>query len=48
MPTLSSILVQRGVAAMRAMEDAIARQLFHGGDLVTNLLLSLAPCAKRR
>jgi hypothetical protein len=38
MPTLSSILVQRGAASMRAVEDAIARQLFHGGDLATNLL----------
>src|SRR4051812_12890586 len=38
MPTLSSILVQRGAASMRAVEDAIARQVFHGGDLPTNLL----------
>jgi hypothetical protein len=38
MPTLSSILVQRGAASMRAVEDAIARQVFHGGDLATNLL----------
>src|SRR3954464_13247514 len=38
MPTLSSILVQRGAASMRAVEDAIARQVLHGGDLPTNLL----------
>ncbi len=38
MPTLSSILVQRGAATMRAVEDAIARQVLHGGDLPTNLL----------
>jgi hypothetical protein len=38
MPNLSSILVQRGIASMRAVEDAIARQVFHGGDLPTNLL----------
>jgi hypothetical protein len=38
MATLSSILVQRGVASMRSVEDAIARQVFHGGDLATNLL----------
>lgn len=38
MPSLSSILVQRGAATMRAVEDAIARQVFHGGDLATNLL----------
>lgn len=38
MPTLSSILVQRGAVTMRAVEEAIARQVFHGGDLATNLL----------
>src|SRR5580692_7590772 len=38
MPTLSSILVQRGASSIRAVEDAIARQVFHGGDLPTNLL----------
>ncbi len=38
MPTLSSILVQRGAVSMRAIEDAIARQVLHGGDLPTNLL----------
>jgi hypothetical protein len=38
MPTLSSILVRRGAASMRAVEDAIARQVLHGGDLPTNLL----------
>lgn len=38
MPTLSSILVQCGAASMRAVEDAIARQVLHGGDLPTNLL----------
>ncbi len=38
MATLSSILVQRGAASMRAVEDAIARQVLHGGDLPTNLL----------
>jgi hypothetical protein len=38
MPTLSSLLVQREAASMRAVEDAIARQVLHGGDLATNLL----------
>jgi hypothetical protein len=38
MATLSSILVQHGAVTMRAVEDAIARQVFHGGDLATNLL----------
>jgi hypothetical protein len=38
MPTLSSVLVQREIATMRAVEEAIARQVLHGGDLVTNLL----------
>jgi hypothetical protein len=38
MPTLSSLLVQREIATMRAVEDAISRQVLHGGDLPTNLL----------
>ncbi|HVY45432.1 MAG TPA: hypothetical protein VHB21_06110, partial [Minicystis sp.] len=36
--SLSSLLVQREAASMRAVEDAIARQVLHGGDLATNLL----------
>lgn len=38
MPTLSSLIVQRDVASMRTVEEAIARQVLHGGDLATNLL----------
>jgi hypothetical protein len=38
MPNLSSILVQREIATMRSVEEAIARQVLHGGDLATNLL----------
>jgi hypothetical protein len=38
MPSLSSLLVQREVASMRTVEEAIARQVLHGGDLPTNLL----------
>jgi hypothetical protein len=38
MATLSSLLVQREIASMRTVEDAIARQVIHGGDLATNLL----------
>ena len=38
MPTLSSLLVQREIATMRAVENAISRQVLHGGDLPTNLL----------
>ncbi|HSN97451.1 MAG TPA: hypothetical protein VLS89_04100, partial [Candidatus Nanopelagicales bacterium] len=38
MLTLSSLLVQRGVASMRAVEEAIARQVLHGGDLATAVL----------
>ena len=38
MPTLSSLIIQREVAPMRAVEEAIARQVLHGGDLATNLL----------
>jgi hypothetical protein len=38
MSTLSSILVQRQLAPMRAIEAAIARQVLQGGDLATSLL----------
>ena len=38
MPTLSSLIVQRQIASMREVEEAIARQVLHGGDLLTNLL----------
>jgi len=38
MPTLSSLLVQRGVSSMQAVEDAIARQVIYGDDLATNVL----------
>jgi hypothetical protein len=38
MATLSSLLVHRGVASMRGVEDAIARQVLQGGDLATNVL----------
>jgi len=36
--SLSSLIVQREVATMRQVEDALAHQVIHGGDLVTNLL----------
>ena len=35
---LSSLIVQRDVATMRQVEEALARQVIYGGDLVTNLL----------
>ena len=38
MPTLSSSIVQRGLASMRDVEEALARQVIYGGDLATNLL----------
>lgn len=38
MPSLSSLIVQRQVASIAEVEQAIARQVIHGGDLVTNLL----------
>jgi hypothetical protein len=34
---LSSLIVQRDVATMRQVEEALARQVIYGGDLVTNL-----------
>lgn len=36
--SLSSLLVQREVATIRDVEEALARQVLYGGDLVTNLL----------
>jgi hypothetical protein len=36
--SLSSLIVQRQVATMRQVEEALARQVIYGGDLVTNLL----------
>ncbi|MGE0321154.1 MAG: hypothetical protein AB7S68_02565 [Polyangiaceae bacterium] len=38
MPTLSSSIVKHSVATMREVEDALARQVLYGGDLLTNLL----------
>jgi hypothetical protein len=36
--SLSSLIVQREVASIRQVEEALARQVIYGGDLVTNLL----------
>jgi hypothetical protein len=36
--SLSSLIVQREVATMRQVEDALAHQVIYGGDLITNLL----------
>lgn len=38
MPTLSSSIVKHNVASVHDVEEALARQAMHGGDLVTNLL----------
>jgi hypothetical protein len=35
--SLSSLIVQREVATMRQVEEALARQVIYGGDFVTNL-----------
>ena len=35
--SLSSLIVQRGIATIREVEEALARQVLYGGDLVTNL-----------
>lgn len=35
--SLSSVLVQREVATFREVEEALARQVLYGGDLITNL-----------
>lgn len=36
--SLSSLLVQREIATIREIEEALARQVLYGGDLITNLL----------
>ena len=36
--SLSSLIVQREIATIREVEEALARQVLYGGDLVTNLL----------
>ena len=36
--SLSSLIVQREVATIRQVEEALARQVLYGGDLVTNLM----------
>src|SRR5258708_21019767 len=36
--SLSSLIVQREVATMRHVEEALARQVIYGGDFATNLL----------
>jgi HEAT repeat protein len=36
--SLSSLIVQRGIASIREIEEALARQVLYGGDFVTNLL----------
>ena len=36
--SLSSLIVQREIATIRQVEEALARQVVYGGDLVTNLL----------
>lgn len=36
--SLSTRIVQRGIATVREVEEALARQVLYGGDLVTNLL----------
>ena len=38
MSSLSSLIVQREVATIRQVEEALARQVIYGGDLLTNLL----------
>src|SRR5689334_9122898 len=38
MAKLSSAIVQRKLATLRDVEEALARQVLYGGDLATNLL----------
>ena len=45
MATVSSLVVRRRLATMRQVEDALARQVLYGGDVVTNLLEVAPPPA---
>src|SRR6059058_5078418 len=45
MATVSSIVVRRRLATMRQVEEALARQVLYGGDVVTNLLEVAPPPA---
>ena len=36
--SLSTLIVQREIASIREVEEALARQVLYGGDLITNLL----------
>ncbi|MEO6572828.1 MAG: hypothetical protein ABIP89_03235, partial [Polyangiaceae bacterium] len=36
--SLSSLIVQREIATIRQVEEALSRQVLYGGDLITNLL----------
>jgi hypothetical protein len=45
--SLSSLIVQREIATIRQVEEALARQVLYGGDLVTNLL-EVAPIEEWR
>src|SRR4051794_31837432 len=36
--SLSTLIVQREIASIREVEEALARQVLYGGDFVTNLL----------
>ncbi|MBM4362006.1 MAG: hypothetical protein FJ104_04955, partial [Deltaproteobacteria bacterium] len=38
MGKLSAEIVRRGIAPLREVEEAIARQVLYGGDLLTALL----------
>jgi hypothetical protein len=45
MTPVSTLLVRRGLASMRQVEEALARQALYGGDVVTNLLEVAPPPA---
>ncbi len=45
--SLSSLIVQREIATIRQVEEALARQVLYGGDLATNLL-EVAPVEEWR
>lgn len=47
MGKLSSAVVQRKLASLRDVEEALARQVLYGGDFVTNLLEQVASMDER-
>ncbi len=46
MKNLQSLLIERGVATMRQIEEAMAKQVLYGGDLASHVLEQVGPGAE--